>query len=188
MDACDASLSAGNMERWLRWLQYKHFVVHLCGCPCGQGRCNMLCTHTMSGGDMHRHLLLYMSTREPWRAAGPVRSGDMHRGDVAAGTWDSGWAAGVQAEKVKHLEEVKGVREAHAREVGSLRAELNQQQERERARQDDSCRVHDELLAVRSELAQARAESERTYHEQLVPAQVPRPLLPLVCMAYALFS
>eukprot|EP00892_Ulva_mutabilis_P001652 jgi/Ulvmu1/11488/UM077_0037.1 len=77
----------------------------------------------------------------------------------------------IEAEKARHEEQVQGVRDAHSRELVGLKAELDQQRLRERERQDDSSRVHDELLAVRGELAQARAESERTYHEQLLPTQ-----------------
>lgn len=92
-----------------------------------------------------------------------------------------GRGCAVQAEKARQAEALQGVHDAHAREISSLRAELDQERTRERERQDDSSRVHEELLAVRGELAQARADNERAYHEQLLPTQVLP--LPPVCGA-----
>ena len=89
----------------------------------------------------------------------------------------------MQAEKARYVEELKCVQDAHTRELGGLRAELNQHRARERERRDDSSRVHDELLAVRAELVQSRSDNERTYHEQLLPTQVLTVLAMHACLA-----
>lgn len=81
-------------------------------------------------------------------------------------------AAGTQAERGKHRDELRALEERHQQEITRMRADFEARADYSRQQQDDTGRMHDDLVAVRTELAEARMENESLYHKQLVPAQV----------------
>jgi hypothetical protein len=78
----------------------------------------------------------------------------------------------VQAEREQHEAEVKQLEERHRRDIERVRGEYELHQASARQQLDDTGRIHDDLVAVRTELAEARIENETLYHKQLIPAQV----------------
>jgi hypothetical protein len=78
----------------------------------------------------------------------------------------------LQAERARHQAELEQVEARYKQDLARIRAEHEAREASARQQLDDTGRIHDELVAVRTELAEARTENETLYHKQLVPAQV----------------
>jgi hypothetical protein len=91
--------------------------------------------------------------------------------EVARGTE----ACEVQEERDANNAKMDELRAQHTAELRKLSSDLAEWKHQALERLNDSSRVHEELLSVRTQLAQSHTESERMYHEQLLPAQVCHP-------------
>lgn len=80
--------------------------------------------------------------------------------------------ARLQGERDAHKAKMDELRAQHADELRKLGHDLSAWKQQAQDRLAVQHRVHEELLEVRTELAQSRTEAERMYHEQLAPAQV----------------
>jgi DNA anti-recombination protein RmuC len=81
-------------------------------------------------------------------------------------------ATELQAERARHQAELKQLEARYKQDLAQVRAEHESREASARQQLDDTGRIHDELVAVRKELAESRTENETLYHKQLVPAQV----------------
>jgi septal ring factor EnvC (AmiA/AmiB activator) len=78
----------------------------------------------------------------------------------------------VQAQQEEHEKKLNELRAAHAVDRQSIAAQLAALQRQADERAQDGARVHDDLCAVRAQLAQVHTEYENMYEEQVVPAKV----------------